>query len=103
MNNIFKNLPLNLEQEVFETLIQGNHVTIERIVSKGHTSEPDFWYDQQQNEWVMILQGEAILQFELSDDIHMKSGDYLNIPAHQKHRVKWTMPEAETFWLAIHY
>ena len=103
MTNIFKQLPENLDNEVFEQIIQSDQIKIERIISKGHTSAEGFWYDQKQNEWVMILQGEAILSFESKDDIHMKTGDYLNIPAHQKHRVKWTSSNTETIWLAVHY
>ncbi len=103
MNNIFKQIPDNLDKEVFEQLIQSEDVKVERIISKGHSTEPDYWYNQEQNEWVIVLQGEAILSFQAGDDIHMKAGDYVNIPAYQKHRVKWTTTDTETIWLAIHY
>lgn len=97
MNNIYKQLPDNMNKEVFETLAQSDNIKIERIISKGQISEPDFWYNQEQNEWVIVLQGEAILSFELSEDVWLKSGDYLNIPAHQKHRVKWTSQDTKLF------
>ena len=103
MNNLFKQLPDNLDNEIFEILVQSEHVKVERIISKGHSSDEGYWYDQGQNEWVMILQGEAILSFQSGNDIHLKVGDHLNIPAHQKHRVKWTLPDTETIWLAVHY
>jgi len=50
-----------------------------------------------------LLQGEAIIGFEEREDVHLKAGDYLNIPLHVKHQVKWTRPNSETIWLAIHY
>ncbi|MDX2244117.1 MAG: cupin domain-containing protein [Leptolyngbyaceae cyanobacterium bins.302] len=76
---------------------------IERIVSRGHTSPETGWYDQEQNEWVIVLQGEAVLSFEHEEPLCLKVGDYINIPAHSKHRVDWTDPNQETIWLAIHY
>ena len=103
MNNIFSALPPNLEAEVFETLVNSETVKIERIISKGHTTPESDWYDQTQNEWVIILQGEATLTFEHGEKICLTTGDYLNIPAHQKHRVSWTDPNQETIWLAVFY
>ncbi|WP_324615364.1 cupin domain-containing protein [Methylomonas albis] len=78
------------------------NIRIERIVSKGHSSAKDEWYDQNQDEWVMLLQGEARLTFALSAPVDLKPGDYLLIPAHCRHRVDWTHPDIESIWLAIH-
>ena len=103
LNNIFELLPNDLETEVFENIIQNGSIQVERIISKGHASPTAKWYDQAQSEWVMILQGEAILTVENDDDYHLVSGSYLNIPAHTRHRVKWTTPDIETIWLAVHY
>ncbi|PAJ75334.1 cupin [Pseudoalteromonas sp. NBT06-2] len=103
MNNIFKEIPDDLSSEVFENLASGMNVKIERILSKGHSSPVTGWYDQTQNEWVIVLKGEAILTFNNKPDVQLKQGDYLNIKAHQKHKVSWTTPEEETVWLAIHY
>jgi len=103
MNNIFAALPENLTAEVFEKLVDSDNVTIERIVSKGHTSPKSGWYDQDNHEWVMVLKGEAKLVFENEPELHLKAGDYINIPAHTRHRVSWTPPERETVWLAVHY
>jgi cupin 2 domain-containing protein len=102
-NNIFEFLPANLDTEVFENIFQSGELKIERIISKGHSSPATQWYDQAQSEWVMILQGEAIVAVENDEDQHLLPGSYLNIPAHTRHRVKWTSPEVETIWLAIHY
>ncbi len=103
MNNIFAELPNNLEQEVFETLISSEVVKVERIISKGHTTGTGQWYDQDLSEWVMVLKGAAKLVFEGGEPVHLIEGSYINIPAHQKHRVEWTDPNQETIWLAIHY
>ena len=73
---------------------------LERIVSHGHSSPEGFWYDQPEDEWVMLLQGAARLEFEDSL-MEMRPGDCLNIPAHRRHRVAWTTPEGPTVWLAL--
>lgn len=99
--NIFQSLPDNLENEVFESLVQNDNLRIERIISNGHRSPESGWYDQADNEWVILLKGEAMLSFEQGDDAHLKPGDYLNIPAHCKHKVSWS--KTETIWLAVHY
>ena len=103
MKNIFAELPQKLEQEVFEILARSETVKIERIISKGHTSPKTGWYDQEQNEWVLILKGEAVLAFEQDEPVHLTEGSYINIPSHKKHRVDWTDPNHETIWLAVHY
>ena len=103
MPNLFDNIPKIRDSEVFEQLVNSNNVSIERIVSKGHQSPESGWYDQEQNEWVMIVSGEAILSFDDGSDMTMKKGDYINIPAHKKHKVKWTDPEIEIIWLAVFY
>jgi len=102
-NNLFASIPKNLEHEFTELLAQNEKVRIERIVSKGQASPATGWYDQVENEWVIVLQGAAILAFENGEDVRLECGDYLNIPAHTRHRVKWTQPDSETVWLAIHY
>jgi cupin 2 domain-containing protein len=101
-NNIFVNVPELIPIELFETIIQTQNIKIERILSKGQHSEPDFWYDQEQAEWVLVLKGAARIQFE-DRFVSLKAGDYINIEPHQKHRVDWTDPEEETIWLAIFY
>ncbi|MCH8173734.1 MAG: cupin domain-containing protein [Proteobacteria bacterium] len=103
MNNIFELLPTKLDTEIFESIVENGSVKVERIISKGHASPAGGWYDQDQAEWVMILQGEAIICVEDDRDYRLVVGSYLNIPAHTRHRVKWTIPETETIWLAVHY
>lgn len=103
LKNIFADLPAQLPEELFQTLSQNPHVKIERILSKGQACASDFWYEQAHAEWVILLQGQARLQFaEDSTIISLKAGDYLFIPAHKKHRVDWTDPDTVSIWLAIH-
>ena len=103
MNNIFEAIPADLANEKFDTLVDNDTVRIERIVSRGHTSPRSGWYDQPQNEWVMVLTGEAVLSFDDGSSVTLKQGDFIDIPAHRKHRVEWTAPGVETIWLAVHY
>jgi cupin 2 domain-containing protein len=102
-SNIFELIPPTLKDELFEEIISKSGVKIERIVSFGHTTPQDEWYDQRRDEWVILLQGEAIISFLNEDEVRLKAGDYINIPAHKKHRVSWTKPEEESVWLAIYY
>lgn len=102
-SNIFELIPSTLKDELFEEIISKNGLKIERIVSFGHTTPQDEWYDQRRDEWVILLQGEAIISFLNEDEVTLKAGDYINIPAHKKHRVSWTKPEEESIWLAIYY
>ena len=102
MQNILSNIPAELPEEQIETLVRSGSVRIERIVSRGHASPEDFWYDQDENEWVVVLTGTARLRFE-NESVEMKPGDWLEIPAHKKHRVEWTTPDEPTVWLAVYY
>lgn len=102
--NIFHDIPSSLPEEAFANLLTGSYVRMERIVSRGHSSPDGFWYDQEQAEWIMLLRGQATLAFaEANEPIVLKPGDYLNIPAHCRHRVLRTDPEGDTVWLAVHY
>ncbi len=102
IKNIFDDLPQHLPKEVVQTLIRAADVRIERIISHGHASAPDFWYDQPQHEWVILLKGAARLQFQ-DGMVEMKVGDFINIPAFKKHRVDWTTPDEPTVWLGVRY
>lgn len=103
-SNILSLIPPPSADESFNTLLQGSHVKIERIVSHGHSSPPGFWYDQEMNEWVIVLKGRGRLLFEGSGSaVEMKAGDYVEIPAHTRHRVEWTDPDEDTVWLAVYY
>jgi cupin 2 domain-containing protein len=101
--NIFDSLPKDLSLEVFEDIIHASTIRIERIISKGHSSPDTGWYDQDESEWIMLVEGKATLEFESGSTCELSAGDYINIPAHVKHKVVWTDPNQITIWLAVFY
>lgn len=103
IRNIFSGIQKQAPDEIVETILQAHQFKIERIISRGHATTEGEWYDQDKNEWVLVLKGSAGLLFEGGKTVLLKTGDYINIPAHQKHRVEWTEPEKETIWLTVHY
>lgn len=103
MNNLFAALPDALDKEIFEDIVNTDTVRIERIISHGQSSPETGWYDQDENEWVIVLAGEGVLEFENGDDVILKPGDYLHIPAHQRHRVTRTAKDEPTVWLAVFF
>ena len=103
VDNLYNDIPELPGDELLQTLFQNNSLRIERIVSKGHHCAINEWYDQDWDEWVLLIQGRARLQMqEQIKMIDLKPGDHLLLPAHQRHRVDWTDPDTETIWLAIH-
>jgi cupin 2 domain-containing protein len=101
VSNIYSDIPNHLPQELFTLLLKDKNVRIERIVSQGQRTPVGEWYDQMQNEWVIMLQGEAVIEYETMEQHALKTGDFLFIPAHTKHRVSWTATLQKTVWLAI--
>ncbi|MEM7194293.1 MAG: cupin domain-containing protein [Pseudomonadota bacterium] len=101
--NIFTSIPSEIEKEVFNTLLDKGSLKIERILSKGHTSPEEGWYDQAQDEWVIVLQGGATIEYEQGESRRLGVGDFVEIPANTKHKVAWTNPDEITVWLAVHY
>ena len=101
-SNLFADLPDRLPDELFTTLLEAGSLRIERIVSFGQASPPGYWFDQHQHEWVVLLKGAARLRFE-DEELDLRPGSFVNIPAHRRHRVEWTSPDEPTIWLAIHY
>jgi cupin 2 domain-containing protein len=101
--HIFADIPEAIIDEQFLTLASCANVEIERIVSTGQASPPGFWYDQEWTEWVLVLSGSAGLRFEGEEQaLTLRSGDYVEIPAHARHRVEWTDATQPTVWLAVH-
>ena len=95
-------VPRQAEEQV-ERLVGGPEFRIERIVSTGQASPLGFWYDQPDDEFVVLLAGAARLRFEEDDRIlDLKPGDWVEIPAHVRHRVEWTQADPPTVWLAVH-
>ena len=103
VGNIFK-LPYKLpSEELFEILLNNDRVLIEQVVSTGQITPEGEWYDQERDEWLIVLQGEGELGYEDGSRIKLSKGDYLLIPAHQKHRVEYTSSEPPCIWLTIFF
>ena len=104
LKNLFEQVDFNKNSEEFieEILSRQNNFRIERIVSQGHVSPKDFWYDQDEFEWVAVLQGEAELEFK-DYKIKLKPGDYVLIEPHELHRVSWTSSAPQCVWLAVFF
>lgn len=95
--------PKGPEGEVFEVLLTREGLRLERIVSTGQATPPGEWYDQEADEWVVLLSGAATLRFDDSDEtIDLVPGDWLLIPARRRHRVERTAADVPTIWLALH-
>ena len=103
IRNIFE-LPSDLPfVEVLETLVDTETVFIEKVISTGQITPDGEWYDQDRSEWLIVLQGEGELGYEDGSRIKLTVGDYLLIPAHQKHRVEYTSTEPPCIWLTIFF
>ena len=103
-NNLFDGIPAAHADELFTPLHQVGGLRIERIVSQGQASPDGFWYDQEEHEWVLVVEGSATIEFEgAASPTVLTRGSYLFIPAHVRHRVVRTDPVRQTVWLAIFY
>lgn len=103
-NNIFATPNLPLTEELFEPILTTSGLLIERIVSMGQITPPNEWYNQDNDEWVMLVQGNARLLFDhdKGETLNLIAGDYVLIPKNRKHRVVYTSFEPPCIWLAIH-
>lgn len=97
--SFLQDIPKSSTKEIFDTIIQNDNVKIERIVSYGQTTPKDFWYDQDEDEFVLVLDGIAKIQYQNSITYTLNKGDSLYIPKHQKHQVVYT--QNPTIWLAV--
>ena len=102
MPNIYELSQEVSQLEKFEQIVLGKNIQIERIISTGQTTPSGQWYDQELDEWVILLQGEAELAYGDNTRIKLKAGDYLLIPSHTKHRVEYTSINPPCIWLAVH-
>ncbi|WP_419677932.1 cupin [Aliarcobacter lanthieri] len=100
--NIFDEITINKNEELFSGIFKDDKIKIEKIVSNGQKSPENFWYQQEQNEYILLLEGFAILEFE-DFEVELKKGDCLNIEAFKKHRVKFTSLDEPTIWFAVFY
>ena len=103
-HNLFDGIPSTLQEEFVQTLAESDTIRIERIVSDGHATPPGEWYDQEWDEWVLLVSGGATLLFD--DDaapLFLRPGDHVMIPANCRHRVERTDTGQKTIWLAVHF
>jgi cupin 2 domain-containing protein len=102
--NIFAGLPPAVSAEAIDTIVESAAIRIERIVSNGQTTPQGEWYDQERDEWVLLLAGSADLLFDDGQAARrLRTGDHALIPAGCRHRVNWTDPAVKTVWLAVHF
>jgi cupin 2 domain-containing protein len=103
--NLRRDLPARqLPDEVVDLLLERPGLRIERIVSTGQTTPEGQWYDQEADEWVLVVAGAARLCIEGEPaDRELNEGDWILLPAHRRHRVTWTRAEPPTVWLAVHF
>jgi cupin 2 domain-containing protein len=100
--NLITSLPRKEVEEITENLVVGRGTRVERIISHGQASPDGFWYDQNEDEFVVILSGRAKLTVEgQQPDLFLGPGDAVYLPAHRRHRVAWTDPTVPTVWLAV--
>ena len=87
IDNIFLEIPDHIHEEIFETILTTEHFKLERIISTGQATSPGDWYDQDTDEWVILLSGSAGLLFEGDERVCvMRPGDHIHIPARRRHR-----------------
>jgi cupin 2 domain-containing protein len=101
--NLFAAVPSSTPREVVDVLVADAAMRLERIVSTGHVTAPGEWYDQDRDEWVVVLRGRARLTLDDGNVLTLAPGDWIHIPAHRRHRVEWTDPGEPTVWLALHH
>ena len=102
VGNLFAKLPAARRAEVFTDMLDRPCVRIERIVSRGQATPEDAPMVQQQDEWVVLLSGEAGIRVEDSVEVTLRPGDHLTILGGQRHWVTYTAKDAPTVWLAVH-
>lgn len=100
IGNVFSHISEASEEEQFDLIAKSPNCRIDRIVSAGHSSPKGFWYDQENDEFILLLQGEAVLEFE-DRTITLKAGDYMRIPKNCKHRVEKTSIDPVCIWLCV--
>lgn len=101
--NLLDDIPAAMPSELVDTLMEAAGLRIERIISWGHVTEPDSWYDQPWSEWVLLLQGAATLCLEREGLQQLRPGGWMILPAHCRHRIESTSSDPPAIWLAVHF
>jgi len=102
VGNLFARLPAAKRAEAFTALLDRPGLRIERIVSQGQVTAEDEPMVQAQDEWVVLLQGEAGIRVGESAVAMLRPGDHLMIAGGQRHWVTYTAKDEPTVWLAVH-
>ncbi len=97
ISNLFTDAVPPHEGERFDTILSHKNLVVERIVSSEAITPQE--YVQAQDEWVLLVQGKAVLQLA-GESISLKAGDHLFLPAGVPHAVLRTSEGA--MWLAVH-
>lgn len=104
LRNLFARIPEELPEELIEPLMEKPGLRIERIISRGHASPEGFWYDQDTNEFVLLLSGTAELEFrEPAERLTLGPGHWMIITPGRPHRVLSTSSKPDAVWLAVHF
>jgi len=104
LGSLTAGIPTELPEELVTKLVSGEGVRIERIVSHGHDSAEGSWYDQEESEFVLLVSGgEARLELAGRGEVVLRAGDWIDIPAHERHRVTYADPTRQTTWLVVFY
>lgn len=89
-----------MKKEEVKIIFNNNIIRIEQIKSNGVISPSNFYYDQDETEYVLLEQGSAVIEFE-DHQLNLRSGDHLLIKAHLKHRISYTSEDAS--WYCIFF
>jgi cupin 2 domain-containing protein len=100
--NLFDIPAWDTDGELLTPLADASDFRVERIVSRGDVTPEGSWYDQAHDEWVIVLQGEGIVEEENGIRTTLKTGDAMFLPAHLRHRVVHTSAAPPCIWLAVH-
>lgn len=99
--NLFAHFDPNTEEEKVDIMYRNAHARVERIVSSGQVSPAGFWYEQDEDEWVLVLQGEGRIQYEKGNEAVLRTGDCILLPAGKRHRVSYTSQNPPCIWLCV--
>jgi|SRR3990172_9807156 len=100
IENIFADAPKNIDGEFVKRVSLSKDITVEGIISSESNVRSEI-YDQNEWEFVVLLEGYAKLEFEDGNQVEMRKGDYIHIPPHSKHRILKT--DKDTKWLCMFY
>src|SRR3546814_17592089 len=103
MNNVFEGIPANSAEEIFTDILLRPGVRIERIISTGQATPENAPYDQDHDEWVLLLKGAAGPWIDGAGERTLRPGDHVLIPVRRLHRVRWTARDEPTLWLGVHF